>query len=327
MRRLIPLTGVLSALLSAPAEAINVADARYYYCVRGSCTNGEGTVKELYSDVLISGRWSNGQSVAGERYLTSPNIQPDKVFEQYYGSDGLLERGTQLRVIAAGRLIPRFTGTFGRLEHPFYRRTMAVPLEGVYNTGTDIEYRGRFEYIPLKGHEAGVDPVGTGNFIFYGDKVDLEDGEKSSGLFVGLAVSGSKIMLQPARADYLSVLQAQYRRDLELAEADFRKQESEAMFRAALSVIAEVALVMAGGGGYSGSSGSARFALELVNDLITSSQRGEADAGAVLVDVVSRALFKKIGGGKASSLNQKLGDAVSRGLQKAREAEAARLAQ
>ena len=99
------------------------------------------------------------------------------------------------------------------------------------------------------------------------------------------------------------------------------------MWRAALSVIAEVSLTMAGGGGGVGNGSNSRFAVELVNNLITSSQTEGGDAGNVIVDAAANALFKKIGGGKASSLNQKLGDAVSRGLQKAREAEAARLAQ
>ena len=326
MHRLRPLAFALLPLLAPPAHALNIADVRYYTCVRGDCANGEGTVREALSDTLISGRWRGGQTVAGERYLTAPALQPNKTFAQYYGSDGLLERGTQLRVIAAGHLIPRFTGSFGRLDHPFYRRTIAVPGEGVYDTGTGIEYRGRFEYIPLKGHEAGVDPVGTGNFIFHGDKVDTEDNEKSSGLFIGFAVANSKIFFQPARADYLSLLQEQYRRDLDLAQGDFRKQENEAMWRAALSVIAEVALVAAGSGGnFGGGGGSNRFAVELVNNLITSSQENNGDAGAVIVDVAAKALFSKIGGGgRAGSLNQKLGEAVNRGLQKAREAEAAR---
>lgn len=322
MRHLFPLA--LLPLLATPALALNISDVRYYTCVRGDCSNGEGTVREALSDTLISGRWRAGQSIAGERYLTAPAVQPEKTFEQYYGSDGLLERGTQLRVIGAGRMIPRFTGSFGRLDHPFYRRTIAVPSEGVYDTGTGIEYRGRFEYIPQKGHEAGADPVGNGNFIFYGDKVDTEDNEKSSGLFIGFAVSNAKIFFQPARADYLSLLQQQYRRDLDIAQGDFRKQENEAMWRSALSVIAEVSFAMAGSGGRMGGGGSNRFAVELVNNLMTASQTEGADAGAVLVDAAANALFKKIGGGKASTLNQKLGEAVSRGLQKAREAEAAR---
>lgn len=318
---------LLFSALAMSAHALDVSSPYYYTCVRGDCTNGEGTVREVISDTLISGRWRGGQTIAGERYLTAPGVQPEKTFEQYYGSDGLLERGTQLRVIAAGRLIPRFTGSFARFEHPFYRRAISVPKEGVYDTGTAIEYRGRFEYIPQKGHEAGADPVGSGNFIFYGDKVDTEDNEKTSGLFVGFAVNNAKIFFQPARADYLSLLQEQYRRDLDIAQNDFHRQENQAMWRAALSVIAEVSLTMAGGGGGVGNGSNSRFAVELVNNLITSSQTEGGDAGNVIVDAAANALFKKIGGGKASSLNQKLGDAVSRGLQKAREAEAARLAQ
>lgn len=308
--------------MAPAARALDVSTPGYYVCISGDCSNGRGVVHDVSRSQLIEGTWRGGKTIAGERYLASPLIFPDKKFEQFYGADGLLERGTDLRILGAGKLIPRFTGTFSKLDHPFYRRRIAVPRDGVYDNGAGLEYRGRFEYIPLKGYEAGADPVSSGNFIFFGEKVDTEDNEKVQGLFVGLAFGGGKIIFQPARADYLSLLQQQYQRDLNLAQDDFRKQENEATWRAALSVISEVAFVMAGQAGSGGGGNRNSFAVDLVTNLLSSPQSGQGDTGTQLINGLSKTLLNRAGGG--GGLNQQLGDAVTRGLQKAREAEAAR---
>jgi hypothetical protein len=318
------LTLALTFAFTAPtAFALDVTAPQRYTCISGNCLNGIGMVKDHLQDLDIQGPWRGGQTIAGERYLVSHTYSKGKQYEQYYGSDGLLERGTQPLQLAAGRLAPAFTGTFAKIDHPFYRRRMSVPREGVYDNGAGIEYRGRFEYIPLKGHEAGADPVSQWNVIFYGEKVDVEDGERSEGMFTAISFGNGKLLFQPARADYLSLLQQQYQRDLNLAQDDFRKQENEAMWRAALSVVGEVAFVMAGAGGSGGGGNRNSFAVDLVTNLLNSAQNGEGDAGEKMIDGLSKTLFNRIGGNNGN-LNQRLGDAVTRGLQKARDAEAAR---
>lgn len=319
--RLLPL--VLAFGMPVPvALALDVTSPQRYTCIIGNCLNGVGTVKDHLQALELQGRWRGGQTIAGERYLVSHANSKGKQYEQYYGADGLLERGTQPLQLGAGRLAPAFTGTFAKIDHPFYRRRVSVPREGVYDNGAGIEYRGRFEYIPQKGYEAGADPVSQWSVIFYGESVDTEDGERTEGMFVSHSFGNGKLLFQPARPDYLSLLQQQYQRDLNLAQDDFRKQENEAMWRAALSVISEVALVMAGSAGGGGGNRNS-FAVDLVTNLLNSAQNGQGDGGEQLIDAMSKTLFNRIGG-NSGNLNQRLGDAVTRGLQKAKEVEAAR---
>ena len=94
------------------------------------------------------------------------------------------------------------------------------------------------------------------------------------------------------------------------------------MWRAALSVISEVALVMAGSAGGGGGNRNS-FAVDLVTNLLNSAQNGQGDGSEQLIDAMSKTLFNRIGG-NSGNLNQRLGDAVTRGLQKAKEVEAAR---
>ena len=134
--------------------------------------------------------------------------------------------------------------------------------------GNDIEYRGRFDYLPVKGMEAGR--ITMGNIIFYGDKVDLEDNSTVTGLFVSnsAVVGGGVVMFMPARPDYMALLQQHYHRDLQIAVGDFKEQENAQAWRTAFSILTQVALTMTGSSGGGGGSSSNRFAMDLVSGLL-----------------------------------------------------------
>ncbi|MBK8073462.1 MAG: hypothetical protein IPK34_16235 [Ramlibacter sp.] len=340
LHRLTLRAAALAATLVAaqPALALDVLNSNGFYpCIQGDCVNGRGTVRELMTNADIEGNWRGGQTIPGERYTIGHPLAKGKRYEQYYGSDGMLERGSVIRGVAASNIVSVFTGTFGRVDHTFMRARIASPQEGVYALGNGIEYRGRFEYLPAKGHTAGQ--LTMGHFIFFGDKVDTEDNETETGLWVSqqAVVGGAPFMLVRARPDYMAVLQQQYQREQSLATDDFRAQDQQKTWATAFSILGEVAGAMGGRsgglGGMGGGRGSAGrgFAMDLIGGLMSGAaqQQGQpaqgatggsggaapADPSARLIQMITGSALKKVTGDKA--LSDALSKAVADGIEKA----------
>ena len=324
-RRAMVLATLVAAL--APAvHALDISNADFYRCVQGDCRNGQGIVHDMYQNQMLEGVWQNSKTIPGQRYLVSHPLTKGKKYEQFYGADGLMDRGSQIRGFGAMNIVPVFTGSFGRLDHAFMRARLAVPYEGVYALGNGIEFRGRFDYMPAKGMEAGR--ITMGHIIFYGDKVDLEDNSKETGLFVSnsAVVGGGVVMFMPARPDYMALLQQQYHRDLQLAESDFKQQESEKAWRTAFAILGQVALTMAGSSGGGGGSSGNRFAMDLVSGLMKSATAPEGSAGTSantdpstrLIQLVTGAALGKVTGD--SALSNSLAKAVATGIEKSNAA-------
>lgn len=324
-RRAMALAALLAAL--APAvQALDISNADFYRCVQGDCRDGQGTVHDMYQNQMLEGVWQGSKTIPGQRYLVSHPLTKGKKYEQFYGADGLMDRGSQIRGFGAMNIVPVFTGTFGRMDHAFMRARLAVPYEGVYAMGNGIEYRGRFDYMPAKGMEAGR--ITMGHIIFYGDKVDLEDNSKETGLFVSnsAVVGGGVVMFMPARPDYMALLQQQYHRDLQLAVIDFKQQESEKAWRTAFAILGQVALTMAGSSGGGGGSSGNRFAMDLVSGLMKSATAPEGSASASantdpstrLIQLVTGAALGKVTGD--SGLSTSLAKAVATGIEKSNAA-------
>lgn len=246
---------------TASASALNVNDPRRFECKQGDCLNGPGVAWDALLNVNMQGNWSNGNTIPGATYTITLPIAPTKQFKQIYGQDGMLDSGDQPRSIGAVfGVVPSFRGSYGRITHAFLRQTVAVIRQGVYDTGLGIEYRGRFEYLAAKsGMTTGW---GSGFYIFYGDKVDTEENEKETGLFISDETPGAApVRFVKADPSYLAVLQRKYQQDMELAKGDFQQQESEKGWRTAMSILGSVALTLAatnsdmGGGGNTLSGG------------------------------------------------------------------------
>jgi hypothetical protein len=315
-------TALLAAAMAPAVHALDTSNADFYRCVQGDCRNGQGIVHDMYQNQMLEGNWQNSQTIPGQRYLVSHPLTKGKKYEQFYGADGLMDRGSQIRGFGATNIVPVFTGSFGRLDHAFMRARLAVPYEGVYAMGNGIEYRGRFDYMPAKGTEAGR--ITMGHIIFYGDKVDLEDNSKETGLFVSnsAVVGGGVVMFMPARPDYMALLQQQYHRDLQIAVGDFKQQESEKAWRTAFAILGQVALTMAGSSGGGGGSSGNRFAMDLVSGLMKNATAPEGSAGNApnadpstrLIQLVTGAALGKVTGD--SALSSSLAKAVASGIEK-----------
>ncbi len=250
-------TGVFLSLLLAAGSAcaLNVGDRSRFECRQGNCMNGQGVVWDAALQVNMQGNWSNGHTIPGATYTVTLPIAPGKQFRQVYGQDGLLESGDSPRSIGVFHgVVPTFRGSYGRVQHAFLRQPMAVIKEGVYDTGIGIEYRGRFEYLSAKsGMQTGW---GSGYFIFYGERVDTEEDETETGLFISDETpGGAAVRFVKADPSYLALLQQKYQRDMQLAQGEFQQQESEKKWRSALSMIGNIGLALAAGQGGIGKMG------------------------------------------------------------------------
>lgn len=293
--------------------AFNGKDTNRYECKSGNCVNGSGTVLEYVSGISYSGEWKNGNTIPGLPYrLSHPKTRGEKL-EIYFSEDGLPEKGTSLRSCAITDFLPRFTGNYKRIQNPFLRGTVGIFKDGVYDTGMGIEYRGRFDYIPAKGYEAGYEAIGY--FIFYGDKVDIEENETTSGLFISdVTYAYAPIQFFPARPDYLALLHTQYLRDLNIASDDFKQQENTKMWKTAFKVFFEVGQVFSGNS-IDNLSNHAKndFVIDLVSSLMNNTN--SSDSGDAVIEKMSETILTKITGDKAVS--KKLSKAVIGGITKA----------
>ncbi len=247
---------LILALLGAAggAQGLEVSNPARFECRQGNCSNGQGVVWDAAQMLMMQGDWRNGATIPGQTYTITLPAAPGKVFKQVYGADGLLERGDAPRSLTVvNGVVPYFSGTFKHIQHAFARAPVAVISSGVYNTGTGFEYRGRFEYLPSKG---GLSiNAASGYFVFYGDLVDTEENESESGLYISDdTIGGTSVRFVKGDPSYLAVLQDKYQRDMQLAQGEFRKQESEQKWRSALSIIGNVALAATAGGALDGSN-------------------------------------------------------------------------
>lgn len=294
-------------LWSSMATALDVSDPRRYTCREGDCANGEGVVHDAYLQVTMKGRFAGGATIPGIRYTVTSLLSPERKFSQVYGKDGLLSEGEQPRTVAFLGTIPFFKGTYVRVNHPFVRLPMPVLRKGVYDTGTGFEYRGRFEFLPAK---SGIHThVASGYYIFFGDKVDTEDNETETGLYVSdETLVGMPVRFSKAQPAYLAQMQMKYQRDLEIAKEDWREIESERKWRAAIGMVMRIAFAAAGSNG--GNNLGADIAMEVVSSMFNGSQNEEVkDIAKHAVDAAVQADPK---------LNAALGKAISDGIADAR---------
>ncbi|BAP44606.1 YVTN beta-propeller repeat family protein [Pseudomonas sp. StFLB209] len=243
-----PLSWTVLCLVSQLAMARDISDPQRYSCLQGDCRMGQGIVRDNLLGVDLRGRWSNASTVAGEIYtVTLPRV-PERQFVQRYGADGLLDSGdSPLSLGVIGQVVPSFSGTYKRIEHPFVRSVVAVIDQGVYDTGTGIQYRGRFQYLPSRGVAAGH--WTHGYWVFYGDQVDLEENEREHGLYVSSeSAAAMKVTFFKADPGYLAILENKRRRDLEIAGEEFDEQASRKRWLYALSILGEVATTVTRGG-------------------------------------------------------------------------------
>jgi len=284
---------------SASTYALHVDGGRFE-CQQGDCNNGNGVVWDHFYGQRISGNWISGSTVPGNAYNVTLPIGKGMQFQQIYGRDGLLESGDQIRNMAAvNGVMPFFRGTYGRVTHPFMRREVAVIRNGVYYTGVGIEYRGRFEYLPAKsGMNTGLE---SGFFIFYGDKVDIEDNETETGLYISEeALDGAIVRFAKASPSYLAVMQGKYQRDLQLAEGEFQQKENEARWREVLGLVVKLAFGMSSIGGGLGSSNS-----DLTSNVMNSmSGQGVQSSGNLTGDITMN-LVTSLFNGKGNSASVK----------------------
>jgi len=302
---------MVACALAHNALAMDVSDPQWYACQSGDCLNGRGSVFEHYTGIVYTGNWQHGQTVPGTRYTIQHKNLPGKAFEQTYGSDGLLASGTMLRTITAFGTIGIFNGSFTSIDHPFVRRRVAVPKEGIYEVGNGFEYRGRFEYLPAKDMSSTNNMI-WGYFVFYGDKVDTDDGTTETGLFVSeRAASGATLLFNRADPGYLVLLRSNQTRDLAIAQEEMASEESKRKFMMAMKFITDVGMALQGDkfsklGGLTG--GRNDFAVGLVSDLIQGKDIGQSVTDLALSKVT------KIGGGN-KALTDTLIKAVQTGLQ------------
>lgn len=303
MRAAIFLPLLLAAL---PALALDVSDRARFECKQGNCINGPGVVWDAVLSVYMHGNWSNGKTIPGATYTLTAPIAPGRQFKQVYGQDGMLDSGEQPRTLGAtGGVMPVFRGTYGRTTHAFLRQRISVITQGVYDTGVGIEYRGRFEYLSAKsGMRTGW---ASGYFIFYGDRIDTEEDEKETGLYISDETpGGAQVRFVKADPSYLAVLQRKYQSDMALAQGEFQEQEAEKKWRSALSVIGNVAFALAAGnGGMGGMGGGGDFSGTLAAGLMAGGQPGSAGLGA---------LGAMAGGGGGGASGSDLAGSIAMGL-------------
>ena len=304
------LLGIALLSASGTASALNVNDPQRFVCKQGGCMNGPGIAWDAFLSVALQGNFRDGHTIPGEVYTVTIPTAPGKIFKQIYGTDGLLVEGDLPRTLGRlGTAVPYFSGKYGRITHAFLRQDVAVIKRGVYYTGLDIEYRGRFEYLPAKsGMQSGL---ASGFYIFFGDKVDTEDNETESGLFVSDEnMGGAPIRFVKATPSYLAQMQRKYQQDMVIAKGEFVQQDSEKSWRRALAVIGKVGMALStggfSGGGDKGGLGS-EFAMNLVSGMLK--QGGE---GVNMKEMAMQAVGAIVVGDK--QLGSALGKAVSESM-------------
>ncbi|MCU1716364.1 hypothetical protein [Pseudomonas sp. 5P_3.1_Bac2] len=232
-------------LCSSTALALEVTDSQRFTCQQGDCFAGDGTVWDALLGVSMQGPWAKGRTQPGQTYTLSLPSAPGSYFKQRYGQDGLLESGDSPRSVGVqNAVVGFFNGTYTRIQHPFMRGAqIAVIDKGLYNTGTGFEYRGRFQYLPAKGGEAGR--WASGYYVFYGDKVDTEEQQSEHGMFISDETpGGTQVRFVKADPSYLPLLQEKYQRDLQIAQGEFRRQDSQRQWLQALSLLSSVAVAV-----------------------------------------------------------------------------------
>lgn len=301
----------LSLLVSSSAAALDVSDPNRFTCKQGNCVNGQGTAWDMILSISMKGVFRNGQTIPGETYTVTVPRAPGKTYRQVYGANGLLAEGDFPRTLGGmGDAVPYFSGEYQTIRHAFMRDNVAVIKRGVYFTGFGIEYRGRFEYLAARsGIHSGI---ASGYYIFYGDKIDTEEDEKETGLFISDEIlAAAPVRFVKATPSYLAHLQRQYLQELQLAKADFAEKDAEKKWRTALAVIGRVSMALAGGGfGGNGGGGGVGgdIAMNIVSGLMDSGSNG-----VNVQDLALQAVGSVVTGDK--KLGSALGKAISEGLE------------
>lgn len=299
-------------LVATSAAALDVTDPNRFTCRQGNCVNGQGTAWDMILSVAMKGVFRNGQTIPGETYTLTVPRAPGKTYRQVYGANGLLAEGDMPRTLGGmGEAIPYFSGEYQTIRHAFMRDNVAVIKRGVYYTGIGIEYRGRFEYLAARsGIHSGI---ASGYYIFYGDKIDTEEDEKETGLFISDEIlAATPVRFIKATPSYLAHLQRQYLQELELAKSDFAEKDAEKKWRTALAIIGRVSMALAGGGlGGNGGGGGGLggdIAMNIVSGLMDS-----GSSGVNVQDLALQTVGSLVTGDK--KLGSALGKAISEGLE------------
>ena len=313
-------------LATTPVAAKNVQQPPgFFKCVRGDCVNGYGVVWDVVFSYNMAGRFANGQTIAGETYVITLPIAPGKSFRQIYGADGLLQSGDNPRSIGISNgVVPFFQGTYGRVEHSFLRVPVAFLAEGSYDSGIGIIYRGKFRFMPSKGGASSG--LGSGYYIFFGDKIDSEEGTSERGLYISdEAFPGAPVRFVKADPSFLALLQQKYQRDLSLAQVEWDAQQSRQRWSSVFAIIGKIAFAYAGGntsftsgnplsllqGGLGSGSGGGvggDIALNLVSTLLNGKDHGS------ITEVASQVIGAAIGDhGTSQQITKILLDGVENG--------------
>lgn len=307
---------LLALLSAAPASALDVSDARRFKCTQGNCRNGVGTAWDAALGLSMHGPYAGGATVAGETYLLAVPSAPNRKFELIYAADGLPERGSQPRAInIQNGTLPVFTGTYGRQEHPFQHVTIAPWSEGVYDTGFGVEYKGRFQFVPAPDQHTYSAP---GYYVFYGDVVDHDENEQTTGLYVSdLAFSGLPVKFFKASPGYLAEMQDRYQASLSKTQTGANREQRESRWKSVLGVIGKIALDSATGslssslgntsslgssllGGSGGGDVGGRIAMGLVSSMF-SGKDSNLSVGDLTRNVIGATVADQGAGGAIAS--------------------------
>lgn len=121
-----------------------------------------------------------------------------------------------------------YTGTLKPYTNPFTRRTQYIMDKGVYRDQRGFVYAGVFDYLPLKEDrdaiKKGLVILGSGGFfLFAGEVLDEESGEKSAGIYVSdppTPITGHSVLFSEATPDYITQVQERYQQSLATVEAE-----------------------------------------------------------------------------------------------------------
>lgn len=262
-------------LAAGSASGIGVRENSVYTCVAGDCVNGVGTARNLGDRVEYTGAWAAGGSIAGQSYEVRHPIKPGRVYRAVFDASGLQVGGDMLFKAGglSGRSVPVFNGSYAHVNHPFARKVVAVPREGVLDdSDRGYIYEGRFDYLPSK--DALGHTLFFGTYIFVGKVTDVDDGSVETGLFITDAQPNQmEPSFAPANETYLANLQRKYQQDLAGSQAAIaalqQRERAGASWDAVLGFVGQLAQLAAGDAISSNARGLAQeAAMTMVTDML-----------------------------------------------------------
>ncbi len=296
------------------ASALDTTISTVYSCEEGNCLNGQGKVWDKFRKFFIEGTWTNGKSIPNEKYTVTSPVDPDRKFSQIFGEDGKLKFGdfpTGQNIFAKG--VPYFSGEYIKIDDPFIKNSYSAIKSGLYNDGFKTEYRGRFEFLPTRIEGQRYVALPYGYFIFYGDKVDIKEDKKETGLYVSdLYMLGANPTFTKADAAYLVAMQKKYQFDIAQSKIDFKEWEAEKQWVDALALIGNIAMSFSSASGSSGvnSSSTGDIALKIVSKLLQNSLNAK---GSKVKEFAKSAVAEN------AIEDKKLNDAINKAIDQAVE--------